>query len=57
MLIFDTNLNVVHSFERFLTSQFDMKDMGVKHEKDAFFLKNGNTVICHCITGLKPENF
>ena len=28
MLIFGTSLSVVHSTKRFLTSQFDMKDMG-----------------------------
>ena len=28
MLIFGTNLSVVHSTKRFLASQFDMKDMG-----------------------------
>ena len=28
MLIFSTNLDVVHSTKRFLASQFDMKDMG-----------------------------
>ena len=28
MLIFGTSLDVVHSTKRFLTSQFDMKDMG-----------------------------
>ena len=28
MLIFGTNLDVVHSTKRFLASQFDMKDMG-----------------------------
>ena len=28
ILIFGTSLSVVHSTKRFLTSQFDMKDMG-----------------------------
>ena len=28
MLIFSTNLDVVHSTKRFLASRFDMKDMG-----------------------------
>ena len=28
MLIFGTNLSVIHSTKRFLVSQFDMKDMG-----------------------------